>query len=75
MMGTPTQPLPGKGEEGQRCNRTACQKEHSAHFFNTAMNAWYCEPCARDIEAFSVRVDGVSFFPALAAERLKQDSP
>lgn len=74
MSAVPTQPLPGKGEEGLRCNRTACQKEHSAHFFNTAMQAWYCEACARDIEAFSVRADGISFFPALAAERQHQES-
>ena len=74
MNTTPTTPLPGKGEEGQRCNRTACQKEHSAHFVHTVMQAWYCEGCARDIESFSVRVDGVSFFPALAAERYQQES-
>lgn len=63
----PTIPLPGKGEQGQRCNRMACQRENSAHLFNTSTRAWYCEPCARDIEAFAVRVDGNSCFPALAA--------
>ncbi len=65
----PTKPLPGKGQEGERCNRTACQKPHSAHYFNTAMNAWYCEGCARDIEDYAVKHDHMSFFPRLAEER------
>jgi len=63
-----TTPLPGKGEEGQRCNRTACQAPNSAHFYNTVMYAWYCEACARDIEAYAL-LDNMTFFPRLAEER------
>lgn len=51
-FGNETQQLPGKGET--RCNRTACQVEIGGaipRMWNTSTRAWYCERCARRINA------------------------
>lgn len=37
--------LEGKGEKGQRCNRTACQAP-GAYWFNHSTRAYYCGTCA-----------------------------
>lgn len=42
--------LPGKGEKGQRCNRTACQAE-GAYWFNHSTRKHYCGTCADIINA------------------------
>jgi hypothetical protein len=39
-----------KGQEGGSCNVNACQLPDSAHYYNTAMNAFYCYHCARQIQ-------------------------
>lgn len=40
--------LPGKGKEGQNCNRRSCQAS-PALYYNHGMYKWYCKDCARDI--------------------------
>lgn len=35
-----------KGEYGQECNITACQKPNSAYWFNHFNKMYYCEECA-----------------------------
>ena len=45
--------LPGKGKEGENCNRTACQVD-GAYYFNKGTRAWYCQQCAETIEASAV---------------------
>jgi hypothetical protein len=42
---------PSKGEHGETCNRSMCNAR-PATWFNPSMNAYYCEPCARRINAF-----------------------
>jgi len=37
--------LEGKGEKGQRCNRTACQAP-GAYWYNHSTQKWYCGTCA-----------------------------
>lgn len=58
----------GKGLQGQNCNVTSCQKENSAHHFNTVMKAWYCKSCAEKIEYWA-KVDGMSFFEGIEGRR------
>jgi hypothetical protein len=36
-----------KGQYGQECNITACQKPNSAFWLNRLNNQYYCEDCAR----------------------------
>lgn len=38
-----------KGEFGGKCNITACQRDHSAFFWNYGTLAYYCVDCALDI--------------------------
>lgn len=64
----PDAPKPGKGLEGQNCNVTSCQKENSAHHFNSVMKAWYCRKCAEKIEYWA-RVDGMTFFENVEPRR------
>lgn len=35
-----------KGEYGQECNITACQKPNSAYWYNHFNQKYYCEDCA-----------------------------
>jgi hypothetical protein len=42
--------LEGKGEKGQRCNRTACQAP-GAYWYNHSTRAYYCGTCAELINA------------------------
>lgn len=46
--------LEGKGEKGQRCNRTACQAP-GAYWFNHSTRAYYCGTCADIINNESKR--------------------
>jgi len=41
-----------KGREGGACNRAACQKP-GARWWNTGSRAWYCDECARRINAYT----------------------
>lgn len=61
----------GKGKQGENCNRTACQEPKSAHFFNKATNAWYCEECAYKIEASAIFFGDPSCFDGFDEEKLK----
>lgn len=38
---------PLKGKKHGNCNRTACQKENSAVWYNHGTSKWYCEECAK----------------------------
>lgn len=38
-----------KGIQNEECNRTACQKPDSAHYYNHSTRAWYCGKCAHSI--------------------------
>jgi hypothetical protein len=40
-----------KGHHGGSCNVTACQLPASAFWFNHSTRAYYCETCARAINA------------------------
>lgn len=48
--------LPGKGQEGQRCNRSSCQAV-GAIWYNHGSHSWYCGSCRNDIEfdSFNIR--------------------
>ena len=48
--------LPGKGEEGKRCNRSTCQA-WGAVYFNHGSGSWYCPSCREQIEfdSFNLR--------------------
>lgn len=35
-----------KGSEGKKCNRTACQSNAPALWFNHGSRSWYCESCS-----------------------------
>ncbi len=37
-----------KGQRGGNCNRTACQQP-GAHWYNPYTYAYYCAPCAREL--------------------------
>lgn len=39
-----------KGHQGGECNRTACEN-FPATWFNLYTQAWYCQSCARKINA------------------------
>lgn len=47
---TPKPDSDDKGQEGGSCNVNACQLPDSAHYYHTAMNAFYCYHCARQIQ-------------------------
>jgi len=38
---------PLKGKKHGNCNRTDCQKENSAVWYNHGTSKWYCEECAK----------------------------
>lgn len=61
---------PGKGLQGENCNRTACQMPHMAKYYNTAMDAWYCFQCACTIEAYA-QIDGMSIYPGTVADLVR----
>ena len=42
--------LPGKGEKGQRCNRSACQAP-GAYWYNHSTQAYYCKTCSELINS------------------------
>jgi ribosomal protein L37AE/L43A len=65
----------GKGKQGENCNRTACQEPKSAHFYNTATRAWYCEDCAYKIEASARHFDKTSLFEGLDERTLRMYKP
>lgn len=46
---------PGKGKHGLNCNVTACQKPHSAWWWNSSTRAWYCADCAYEIQKVNWR--------------------
>lgn len=46
---------PGKGQHGLNCNVTACQKPHSAWWWNNSTRAWYCADCAYEIQKVNWR--------------------
>lgn len=58
--------LPGKGEEGQRCNRSSCQSV-GAIWYNHGSGSWYCANCRADIEfdTFNSRDWVANFLPRL----------
>lgn len=59
----PSQPDPAlKGVKGGNCNITACQSP-GAHFWNKAMNRYYCHYCATDMHRFALRVKEETLFP------------
>lgn len=64
----PKEAMPGKGEQGQRCNVTQCQEPDSAHHYNNVMHKWYCKPCAEKIEYWANK-DGNSFFDGITGKR------
>lgn len=38
-----------KGKKGSSCNLTACQRPHSAVFYNKSTQKYYCYDCSRQI--------------------------
>jgi hypothetical protein len=56
--------LPGKGLQGENCNRRACQRS-GAYYFNKSTRAYYCQACAEMIEASSLSYGGLSIFEGL----------
>jgi hypothetical protein len=59
---------PGKGLQGQHCNRTACQLPNSAHWQHKDNGAFYCMNCAWDINEYALRIHKMDLFPGLTAE-------
>lgn len=49
---------PDKGRKGGSCNRVDCQRP-GATWFNSSTRAWYCPECAKKINYWSMRDDGV----------------
>lgn len=65
---------PGKGMQGENCNVTACQRPHSADYYNVSMRAWYCFQCACTIEAWA-HIDGMSHFPGTVSDLIRPLEP
>ncbi len=40
-----------KGEYGQECNITSCQKSNSAYWYNHSTRKYYCEDCAHRLNS------------------------
>lgn len=62
---------PGKGLQGENCNRTACQAPKSANHYNKETRKWYCFKCACTIEAYA-QIDNLSFYPGTVADLIEQ---
>lgn len=59
-----------KGHFGGSCNRTACQAPN-AQWFNTSTRAYYCTPCARDINRWALHDAGFEIcFPTSGDEKV-----
>jgi hypothetical protein len=52
VMTKPVTPMPKKGEEGGRCNRTVCAN-FPATWWNPSTRAYYCPACARHINEYN----------------------
>jgi hypothetical protein len=49
-----------KGKKGGNCNRTACQQPE-ATWYNHSTRAYYCEPCAQNLNFYS-KADAMRLF-------------
>ena len=68
----PQDDFEGKGVFGGRCNVNACQKPNSAHYFNTAMQSYYCFHCACSINESNL---SLGLFPNLVEVRARKTVP
>lgn len=65
---------PLKGTRGGNCNITACQSPGAIYMNVGHGNAFYCRPCAYDINKYNQGSDGFTLFPAfeeMEARRLE----
>lgn len=50
-----------KGKLGKNCNRAACQ-EPGAWYYNQSTQAYYCKPCAWQLNRFASVLDCLRLF-------------